>query len=385
MVTLAKLDCGNYGEASIAALELDDGTVVLEYTSKEGRTTRHTVEPDDTLRIASEIWGKQAPNMETELMLVRRNGTSTEIAHFEYTTTFGGVHADEVGAFAIAVADATGCGVNVLPTKERTYIAPELDSDPPRATPQPPPAVRYIDRLGVEVFATLDTLNAMRLPDGSVVVESSAYGFVWHITELSTLVVWPHEGVACVETTLSCIEQPPELGEFEWNPKTRTGIDEATVVAFAQAIAERTGCVLHVEAVQERLSPTPVRSKPKTGPPTRPSYVYYSDRPGVVVIATLQYLKALQLPDGTVVIERQPSGVFRTISATDTLAVSPWHHSFPKESIETWLMCLGSSGSLGEFDWDPVEKTGVHPDEVAAFADTVSQATGCKVTKSDVR
>lgn len=384
MVTLARIHCGARGVDALAAVQLDDSTVVLEYRSKDGRTKRYPVAPDDTLRVASEIWGKQRKSMETELMLVSRHGVSTEVARFEYEPG-GGVHADEVGEFASTIADATGCGVNVLPTKERTYIAPELDSDPPRATPTPPPAVPYADRMGVEVFATLHTLNAIRLADGSVVVESSAYGFVWRITAQSTLVVWPHEGVGCVETTLSCIEQPPELGEFEWNPKTKSGIDSATVVAFAQEIAERTGCTVHVETLQDRLSPTPVRSKPVPGPPTRPSYVYYSDRPGVVVIATLQYLKALRLPDGTVVIERQPTGVFRTIGATDTLAVSPWHHSFPKESIETWLMCLGSSGSLGEFDWDPVAKTGIHPDEVAAFAETVSQVTGCKVTKNEPR
>lgn len=385
MVTLARLDCGNNGEDSLAALKLDDGTVVLEYTTSVGRTSRIRVAPDDTLRVSSEIWGKQAKSMETELMLVSRTGASTDVAHFEYNPTFLGVHADDVGAFASAVADAIGCGVNVMPTKERTFIAPELDSDPRRATPQPPPSVRFRDRLGAEVFAKLQTLDAIQLPDGSVVVESTAYGFVWRITAESTLVVWPHEGMGCVETTLSCIEQPPELGDFEWNPKTKTGVHEDAVVGFAQAIAERSGCALHVEAVQDRLSPTPVRSKPAPGAPLRPSYVYYSDRPGVVVIASLQYLKALQLPDGTIVIERQPTGVFRTISATDTLAISPWHHSFPKESIETWLMCLGSSGSLGEFEWDPVAKTGVHPDEVAAFAETIAQATGCKVTKSDVR
>ncbi len=383
-MVIAQIACGPHGEDLLTAVELADGTIAIDYRSRAGRTTRHVIAPDDTLRISSEIWGKQRPNMETELEIVRRNGTATEVAQFEYAAA-GGVHANEVGEFASAVADASGCGVNVLPTHERTFSAPELDSDPPRATPTPPPAVRYADRLGAEIFARLETLVAVQLPDGQVVVESSAYGFVWRINAPSTLVVWPHEGVACVETTLSCIEQPPELGEFEWNPKTKSGIEAGAVVAFAQAISERSGCTVHVETLQDRLSPTPVKSKPVPGPPVRPSYVYYSDRPGVMVIATLQYLKALRLPDGTVVIERQPSGVFRTISATDTLAISPWHHSFPKESIETWLMCLGSSGSLGEFDWDPVAKTGVHPDEVAAFANVVGKVTGCKVTKNEPR
>lgn len=383
-MVIAQIACGAAGEDLLTAVELEDGSVVIDYKARSGRTTRHVVAPDDTLRISSEIWGKQRPNMESELEIVSRTGAATEVAHFECGAA-GGVHADEVGAFATAVSDASGCGVNVLPTHERTFSAPELDSDPPRATPTPPPAVRYVDRLGAEIFAKLHTLNAVRLPDGSVVVESSAYGFVWRINPSSTLVVWPHEGVVAIETTLTCIEQPPELGDFEWNPRTKSGIAPDTVIAFAQAIAERSGCTLHVETVQDRLSPTPVRSKPAPGPPIRPSYVYYSDRPGVVVLATLQYLKALRLPDGTVVIERQPTGVFRTIGATDTLAVSPWHHSFPKESIETWLMCLGSSGSLGEFDWDPVAKTGIHPDEVAAFADAVSKATGCKVTRNEPR
>lgn len=376
MVTIAKLACGAAGADSLAALKLDDGEIMLEHRTRFGRTKRYPIGPDDTLRVSSEIWGRQ--NMETELTIVSRIGSSIEVAHFECTASRG-VHADEVGAFAITVADASGCGVNVLPTKERTFAAPEFDSFPPRATPTPPPAVPYRDRLGAEVFASLPTLDAIALPDGTVVVESSAYAFVWPISAASTLVVWPHEGVGCVETTLSCLEQSPELGDFEWNHKTKTGIHPDEVGAFARAIAERTGCAIHVEAVQDRLSPTPVRSKPAPAPPPRPSYVYYVDRPGVEVIANLDYLNALRLPDGTVIIERLPSGIFCTVSSTDTLLISPWEHTIGTPSVETWIIRIGVSGSLGEFEWDPVTKAGISTDDVLAFAQAVASATGCRV------
>ena len=378
MVTLALLACGESGKDSVAAIQLDDGSIVLEHKTKFGRTKRYPIGPDDTLRVSSEIWGRQ--NMETELVIVSRTGASMEVAHFECTASKG-VHADEVGAFAIAVADASGCGVNVLPTKERTFAAPEHDSFPPRATPTPPPAVRFRDRLGAEVFASLENLQAIALPDGTIVVESSAYGFVWPITAASTLVVWPHEGVACIETTLSCLEQSPELGDFEWNHKTKTGIHPDAVGAFAEAIAARTGCTIHVEQLQDRLSPTPVRSKPTPAPTpaARPSYVYYVDRPGVEVLANLDYLNALRLPDGTVIIERLPAGIFCTVSSADTLLVSPWEHTIGTPSVETWIIRIGVSGSLGEFEWDPVTKAGISTNDVLEFAHAVARATGCKV------
>jgi hypothetical protein len=376
MVTLAILPCGEAGADSLSALQLDDGTIVLEHRTKFGRTKRYPIAAHDTLRVSSEIWGRQ--NMETELSIVSRTGSSIEVAHFECTASKG-VHADEVGAFAISVADASGCGVNVMPTKERTFAAPEFDSIPPRATPTPPPSVHFRDRLGAEVFATLENLDAVALPDGAVVVESSAYGFVWTINAASTLVVWPHEGVACIETTLSCLEQSPELGDFEWNHKTKTGIHPDAVRAFADAIAQRTGCAIHVEELQNRLSPTPVRSKPPPAPPPRPSYVYYVDRPGVEVIANLDYLNALRLPDGTVIIERLPAGIFCTVSASDTLLISPWEHTIGTPSVETWIIRIGVSGSLGEFEWDPVTKAGISTDDVLEFARAVSRATGCNV------
>ena len=115
MVTITRLACGEHSEDSLSAVKLDDGTVALEYRAQDGRWTRYVVAPDDTLRISSEIWGKQRPNMETELVIVSRTGFSTDVAHFECGATSGGVHANEVGEFASAVADASGCGVNVLP------------------------------------------------------------------------------------------------------------------------------------------------------------------------------------------------------------------------------------------------------------------------------
>lgn len=250
-MVIAKLSCGNFGEDDLVATKREDGSVVLEIIAKDRSIRLHTVEPTDTLRVSSEIWGAPLPSMASELMIVSRCGSSTLVTHFELNAMWGGVHADEVGAFASAIADACGCGVNVLPTQER-------------------------------------------------------------------------------ETTR-----------------------------------------------------TEHRPRKPSEPPPRPSYVHYVDRPGVEVIASVGYLNALQLPDGTVIVERLPTGVFVTVTAKDTLQVSQWHHSIGTPSIETWLARLGVSGTLGEFEWNLKTNTGIHTDEVIAFANAIADVTGCKVKLPD--
>ena len=111
----------------------------------------------------------------------------------------------------------------------------------------------------------------------------------------------------------------------------------------------------------------------------------YVDRPGVKVIASLPDLNALDLPDGTVIIERVSTGIFCTINMNDTLVVSVWPHTIGTPTVETWLLRLGVSGTLGEFEWNPTTKQGVTTDEVTAFADAVARATGCKVNKAEGR
>jgi hypothetical protein len=65
-------------------------------------------------------WGSgNLIGIETTLS-IRRPGGVVGITHFEINILWGGVHDQEVAAFARTVADAAGCSVAVTPTRLAT-------------------------------------------------------------------------------------------------------------------------------------------------------------------------------------------------------------------------------------------------------------------------
>jgi len=249
MTSLATLDCGNYGEDTLSAEQHADGSVALERTMKDGRTEKWPVAPTDTLRVSAEVSGKVPfVAMNTQLLLVSRCGSSTSIAHFEMNVMWGGVFDAEVAAFAQTIAAASGCTATILPTKypPEAPVPPASAAAPPPPPPVPeplpPPPELLADSAGVTTIAVLGSARALRLPDGSIIVEEATTGARWPIAATDVLRIEPYVEANAPFATYAALQRGRD------RLTAHTGVEAAR--AFAAAIAAATTC--SVEEFAER-------------------------------------------------------------------------------------------------------------------------------------
>jgi hypothetical protein len=241
-IVLATLD-------TLRAIQLDDGTVALEVTRTDGLVERTPIRRTDTLRVSSTLTrGAQMAIVSTELVV------SSDIAAtaftFELDLTSGGVLPNEVAALAGAVAAAAGCELRVVETVEPhppvaaspAPVSPPVAEEIRSLAPAPPPLL-LADRPDVEVFATLLPLKALRLLDGTVIVEDATTGARWPIGAADLLRITPYfvpSGPLAIDTYL--IREGQRLGTFRRYQDPPSGIDDEMVATFAAAVAKLTGC-----------------------------------------------------------------------------------------------------------------------------------------------
>lgn len=267
MVTkLGKLECGNYGEDTLTASKLDDGSVVIERTNKDGTTRRWTIGGTDTLRVSGDTFGdSRVACMETLLVLVPAEPATPEpkrgevgIAHFEINSQWGGTFIDEVAVFARAVAAVCGCSVMVIePPPEPMPAAPQSPPPPARTpAPPPPPKIALPVRPGAAELASLATsateqglVRVLRVADGSTVLEDAFSGEAWTINASDELLltVWGLSPGSPDRTVINLSRGDEELPRFYvWNDPTR-GLHQAQVVELVKKIADLAGCRLRVD------------------------------------------------------------------------------------------------------------------------------------------
>jgi hypothetical protein len=253
VIQLGTLSCGNYGEDTLTASKLDDGSVVIERTNKRGSSKTWTIAMSDTLRVTSEMF---AAGMETQVVLLRGD-EELAIAHFEVNISDGGTGDTEVAAVVRTLAETAGCTAiiepRVVPEYMRTPPAPRRP--PPPAPPPERPKVMRPVRAGADVLASLATdaiegglVRVLRVADGSIVLEDAFTGDAWTIVASDELVltIWGLSPGPPDYTAITLTRGEHRLPAFYvWNDPTK-GLHQAQVVELVNKIADVAGCRVSV-------------------------------------------------------------------------------------------------------------------------------------------
>jgi hypothetical protein len=250
MVTkLGQLECGNYGEDTLTASKLEDGSVVIERTNKDGSLQSWTIGATDALRVSGKTFGDATVALMESFLFVN----DVEISHFEINSQWGGTIIGEVAELARAVGAASGCRVTVIDLVDES--PPPAPAPSPPSPPPPAPKVMLPVRAGADVLASLETnateeglVRLLRLANGTIVFENAFTGEAWTIdaSDELLLTIWGLSPGPSYRTVLELSRRDEELASFHVWTEAARGLHHAQVVEFVEKITDLVGCKLRV-------------------------------------------------------------------------------------------------------------------------------------------
>jgi len=245
-----------------------------------------------------------------------------------------------------------------------------------------------------------DALTAWKLPDHAVVIERVAKDGSsrrWRVEAGDTLRVsgdaWGTTTMAGINTQLTLVTaggEERELSHFEFSAAWGGPTDD-DVAKLARTVALAVGCMVTVipttypARAHERPAPK-VEAPPPEIIPIAPAIpkVHVGDVAGASVLCSIvcgddsdEHLRAIVLPDGTVVIENATTGAHWQIHRDDVLVITPFVVPSGPEGV--WTCLERGNDRIAGCYWRETDRNGTDEAAVAAFVAKVTAVVGCNV------